>query len=97
MGRSCVDSLVPKHTEADIEQERRREEEEVEDGDGDLCMNDRWQMELSGFPHFARPDTFGHDGIILKVGTFSQISSLQHHRHQKILTNELGMGRTGAN
>lgn len=94
MGRSCDDSLVPKQTEADIEQ---REEDEMEDGDGDLCMNDRWQMELSGFPHFAKPDTFGHDAIILKIGTFRQISSWQQHRHQKILTNELGMGRTGAN
>lgn len=94
MGRSCDDSLVPKQTEADIEQ---REEDEMEDGDGDLCMSDRWQMELSGFPHFAKPDTFGHDAIILKIGTFRQISSWQQHRHQKILTNELGMGRTGAN
>lgn len=76
MGRSCDDSLVPKQTEADIEQ---REEDEMEDGDGDLCMNDRWQMELSGFPHFAKPDTFGHDAIILKIGTFRQISSWQHH------------------
>lgn len=52
MGRSCYDSLVPKHAKADIEQERRRVEEE-EDSDGDVCMNDRWQMELSGFPNFA--------------------------------------------
>lgn len=85
MGRRCCDdSLVPKHMEADIEQERRREEEEVEDGDGDLCMNDRWQMELSGFPHIAKPDTFGYDAVILKVGPFCQISSWQHGRHEKI-------------
>lgn len=52
MGHSCDGSQVPKHTEEDIEQERRQEEgEEVEDGDGNLCMNDRWKMELSGFAH----------------------------------------------
>lgn len=30
---AAMTSLVPKHMEADIEQERRREEEEEEDGD----------------------------------------------------------------
>lgn len=55
--------------------------EEEENGDGDLCMNDRWQME---FPHFAKPDTFGYGAVILKVAPFSQISSWQHRRHQKM-------------
>lgn len=54
-------------------------------------------MELSGFPHFAKPDTFGYGTVTLKVGPFSQISSWQHRRHQKIWSDELRMGRTGAN
>lgn len=79
MGRCCDDNVVPKHTKAYMEQGRRREEEEekLEDGNGDLCMNDRWQMELSGFPHFAKPNTFGYDAVIFKVGPFRQMSSWQ--------------------